>query len=100
MSIGGGLILDVKTKGCEVAEHIATKVYINKQIPSALKNEMSILSMNPGVKFETSMVGPLGILVALVKRQMGQGSSNSGKFSGRPFMSPFLAIDFSLVIET
>ena len=56
--------------------------------------------MKPGANFETSVVGPLGILVALVKKQIGQGSYNSGRFSGRPPMIPFLAIRFSLVIET
>ena len=56
--------------------------------------------MNPGENFETSVVGPLGILVALVKIKIGQGSYNSGIFSGRLSMSPFLAIRFFLVIET
>ena len=56
--------------------------------------------MNPGANFETSVVGPLVILVALVKRQIGQGYSNSGRFSGRPSMNPFLAILFILVIDT
>ena len=56
--------------------------------------------MNPGANFETSVVGPLGILVALVKRQIIQGSSNSGRLSERPSMSPFIAIRFILVIET
>ena len=56
--------------------------------------------MNPGVNFETSVVGPLGILFSLLRRQIGQGSSNSGIFYVRPYMSPFLAIRFSLVIET
>ena len=56
--------------------------------------------MNPGEKFETSVVGPLLILVAVVMRQIGQGSPNSGIFSGRPSMSPFLAISFIMVIET
>ena len=46
------------------------------------------------------MVVPLVILVALVKRKIGQGYSNSGRFSGRPSMSPFLAICFILVIDT
>ena len=49
--------------------------------------------MNPGANFKTSLVAPLVILVALVKIQIGQGSSNLG-------MSRFLAIRFSLVIET
>ena len=56
--------------------------------------------MNPGANFDTSMVGTLVILGALVIRQIGQGSSNLGRFSGRPSMSPFIAISFSLVIET
>ena len=38
--------------------------------------------MKPGEIFETSMVGPLGILVALFRRQIVQGSSNSGIFGG------------------
>ena len=50
--------------------------------------------------FYTSVVGPLGILVALVRRKIRQGSSKSGIFSGRPYMRPFLVILFSLVIET
>ena len=29
-----------------------------------------------------------------------KGSSNSGRFYGRPSISPFLAINFSLVIDT
>ena len=55
--------------------------------------------MNPGGNFEKLMVEPLGILVAFVKRQIGQCSSNTGIFVGRPFMSPFLAISSSLAIE-
>ena len=54
--------------------------------------------MNPGVNFEASVVGVLVILVVLVKRQIGQGSSNSGRLSGRPSISTFLAMRFSLVI--
>ena len=56
--------------------------------------------MNPGGNFETLVVGPLGILVSLVKIQIGQGFSNSGRFSRRPSMRPFLAISFSQVIDT
>ena len=56
--------------------------------------------MKHGRDFETSVVGPMVILVALVKSQIGQGSSNSGIFFGRPYMSPFLAIRLSMVIET
>ena len=44
------------------------------------------------------MVGPLGNLVALVRKQMGQGSYKSGRFYGKPSMSPSLAIGFILVI--
>ena len=47
--------------------------------------------MNSGANFETSMVVPLGVLVALVKRQTDQGSSKSGTFVGRPFTSTFLS---------
>ena len=65
-----------------------------------IEKKKSIRIMNPGENFETSVVGPLRILAALVKIQIGQGSSNSGRFSGRPSMSPFLAIRFNLVIET
>ena len=100
MSRGGRLLLDGNPKGCEVAEHIATKVEVNPWMLSTLKNEKSIWSMNPGENFKTSVVGPLEILFALVKRKIGQGSSNSWRFYGRPFMSPFLAIRFSQVIET
>ena len=56
--------------------------------------------MNPGETFETLLVGSLEILVSLVKIQKVQVYSNLGGFSGRPSMSPFLAIRFSLVIET
>ena len=100
ISRGGRLILDGIPKGHEVAEHISTKVEVNPRMLSTLKNEKSIWSMNPGANFETSVVGPLEILVALVKRQIGKGYSNSGIFSRRPSKSPFLAINFSLVIDT
>ena len=49
---------------------------------------------------DTSVVVPPVMLFALVKIQIGQGYSNSGIFSGRPFMSPFLVIRFSMLIET
>ena len=92
--------MDGNPKGYEVAYHIATKVEVNPRMLSALKNAKIILSMNPGENFQTSVVGPLEILVALVKRQIGQGYSNSGRFSGRTSISPFLAIRFIRVIET
>ena len=59
-----------------------------------------IWSMNPGANLEMSMVGPLGILFALVKRKIRQGYSKSGIFVGTSSMSPFLAIRFILTIET
>ena len=67
---------------------------------NSMVKEKSILSMIPGRDFNTSMIGPLGILFALVKRQIAQGSSESGIFVGRPPMSPFIANSFSLTIET
>ena len=100
MSRGGRLLLDGNPNGYEVAYHISTKVDVNPQMLSTLKSAKSIWSMNPGAHLDTSVVGPLEILVALVRRQIGQGSSNSGRFSGRPSISNFLAIRFSLVIET
>ena len=96
----GRLLLDGNPKGCEVADHIATKVKVNLRMLSTLKNETSIWCMNRGSNFETSVVEPLVILVALVKRQIGQGYSNSGRSSERPSMSPFLAIRFIMTIET
>ena len=56
--------------------------------------------MNPGEIFERSMIGPLGILVDLVKRQIEQVYSKSGKCFGRTYMSPFIDISSSLAIET
>ena len=55
--------------------------------------------MNPGANIETSVIRPLVILVALVMRQIGQVYSKSGRFYGRPSMSPFIEISFSMVIE-
>ena len=46
------------------------------------------------------MVGPMEILVALVNRQMGHGSSKSGRFSGGPYMITFLDIRFSVALYT
>ena len=100
MSRYGRLLLYGNPKGYEVADHISTKVEVNPQMLSTLKNAKYIWSMNPGANFVTSVVRTLVICVALVKRQIWQGSSNSGRFSGRPSVSPFLAICFSLVIET
>ena len=56
--------------------------------------------MKPGEDFDTSVVGPLGILVALFDRQIGKGSSKSGRFYVRPSMIHFLVISFSIVIDT
>ena len=82
MSRVGCLLLDRNPKGYEVAYHTATKVEVNPQMISTLKNAKYIWSINTGENFETSVVEPLGILVALVKGQIGQGSSNSGRFLG------------------
>ena len=100
MSRGGSLLLNVNPKGYELAEHIATKVEVNIRMLSTLKNEKSIWRMKPGRDFDTSVVRTLGVLVALIKRQIGQGYSKSGIFSGILSMSSFLVICFSLVIET
>ena len=69
MSRGGRLLLYGNSKGCEVAEHISTKVEANPRMLSTLKNAKSIWSMNPGGDFETSMIGPLIISVALVRKK-------------------------------
>ena len=56
--------------------------------------------MKPGANFKTSVFGPLGIIVAFIKRQIGQVYSKSVIFSGKPSMSPFIDIIFSHSIET
>ena len=99
MSRCGLLLMKRNPNVYELEEHVATKVEVNPRIISTLKTAKSIWIMNPGANFETSVVGPLGILVALVRRQIGQGYSNSGRFYGRPSIRPFLSICFSLVIE-
>ena len=76
------MFLDVNSKGCKVAEHIATKVMVNPRILSTLKKEKSIQSIKTGVNFETVVVGPLVIVVALVKRQIVNDYSKSGRFLG------------------
>ena len=100
MSIIGHLFLDGNPKSYEVAEHIATKVELNLQMIWTLKKAESIRLMKPGANFETSVVGNLVILVRLIKRQIGQISSNPGRFSARSYMNPFIEFRFSLVIET
>ena len=55
--------------------------------------------MKPGANFDTVVFGPQLIVVPLVKRKIGQGSSKEGVFSATPSMSPFLAISFCMVIE-
>ena len=98
LSSGVHLILGRNTKGYEVAEHIDTKVEVNPQMISTLKNAKSIWSMNPWENVEKSMVGPLGILLSFFNRQLWHGSSKSGMFVGRPSKSNFLEISFSLSI--
>ena len=76
----GRLLLDGNPKGWKVAYHIAKTFEVNPWMLLTLKNAKFISSMNPGANFETSEVGPLDILVALFRRKIGQGSSNSGRF--------------------
>ena len=94
------MLLGGNPNGYEVAEHIAKTVEVNPRMISTLKTHKIHLNHKPregGV--ETSVVGPLGILVALVKIQIGNDYSDSRRFSGRPSQSPFLSIHFSLMIE-
>ena len=70
MSRGGSFIIYGNKKGYEVSEHTVTKVDVNPRMLSKSKNEKSIWSMKLGAKFETSVVVPLGVLVALVKRKI------------------------------
>ena len=100
MSIGERLLLDGNPKGCEVAKHMATKVEVNPRMFSTLKKAKSIWSMEPGANSETSLVGPMGVLAALVKRKIWQGFSKSEIISGRPSICTFLDFRFSLVTET
>ena len=100
ISRGGRLLMDGNRKLYEKSEHIAKKVGVNSRMLSTSKNAKFIWSMNSEEKIEASVVGPLVILIALVKRQIGQSYSKLGIFSGRPSMSPFLAIRFFMVIET
>ena len=55
---------------------------------------------NPKGNFDTSMVGPLGGLFALLRRQIGQVSSKLVLFVVRSSTIPFLDIRFILKIET
>ena len=66
---------------------------------SKLKSTKYVWRINPGANFETSMLGPMVILVASVKKQIGQGYYKSGRFFGRPFMSPFFAVICNLKME-
>ena len=66
---------------------------------STLKNAKFIWIMNSGEDFRTSMVRPLGILVALVKIKIGKGSSKSVISVGKLFMSYFFDILCNLAIK-
>ena len=46
--------------------------------------------MNLGENFDSSMVKPMVMIVASVKRHIGQGYYKSGKFVGILLISPFL----------
>ena len=96
---GGRLILDGNPTGYEVAEHTATKVEVNPWITSTPKKKIH-LKHESREGFETSVVGPLGVLVALVKRQTGHVSSKSGGGFWETLDGTFFAIRFSLLIDT
>ena len=100
MSRCGRLILDIDTKGCEVAEQTSKKVEVNPQMLSTLKKWRIHTEHEPRGNFESSVVRPLGILTSLVKRQIGYSYYKSGIFYGRPSMSPFIYILFSLEVKT
>ena len=99
ISRGRCFLPGVSPQGYEVEEHIATKVKINPRIISTLKNAKCIFSMNRRKLFETSMVEPLVILVALVRKQTGKGFSKSRIFVGKPSISPFRSFHFILETE-
>ena len=56
--------------------------------------------MKPEADLEKSMIGPLKMLVAFVKRKLAQDYSKSGRFFGRLPIIPFLDIFLSLTIDT
>ena len=89
-----------KSIGYEVTEHIATKVEVNPQMLSTFEKVKIHMKHGTIKKIYISVVGPLGIFVALVNRQIWQGCYKSGRFYRRQSMSTFLDICFSLVIET
>ena len=92
MSRGGHLILDGNPKRYELAENIDRKVEVNPQMLLISKNGKSIWSMNPRANVEKSVVGYMGILVALVRIKIGQGYYKSGRFVERPSTSNFISI--------
>ena len=94
MLIVGLFLMGLNPNVYEVAERIARNVEVDPQMLSTLKNWKYIWSMKPGAKFETSMLGPMGFLVALFKIQIGQGYSKSCRFVGRHFITTFLTIIF------
>ena len=76
----------------DVAENIATKYELNINMISALNHAKSISINKLGSYFETSMVGIMGIFVALFNSHIGQGSFKSDKFVGITFMKHFFSI--------
>ena len=50
--------------------------------------------MKPWENVETLVVGPLGTLLAFVKRQIGQGSFNSGEILWETFHESFSCYSF------
>ena len=50
--------------------------------------------------FETSMFGPLVMLVALIRIKLEQGYFKPGRFVGGHFMIPFISNCLRLLIKT
>ena len=92
------MLLYGNPKGYKLVYYVTTKVEVNPWMLSTLKNAKIHLKHEPRGGVEATMVAFLGILFGLVNRKIGHVYSNSGKFSGRHFMSPFLVIIFILVI--
>ena len=95
----GHFLLDGNPNLYEVTEHIDTNLEVNPRMLSTLKNAKSIWSMDIGGDFEWSIVVSMGILVALVRRQIGQGYFKLEIFFGRPFLGTFNSICLILIID-
>ena len=69
ISRGGHLLLDGNTKGYKVSDNIATKVEVHPQMLSTLKITKYIYNMHPVEKIETSVFGPLGVLLSSQRQE-------------------------------